>query len=148
MLFGVLCDGLDNDVVANCAVFKSFFQFGNIFVIEKLRAISLDNLNAFFGTTGFKENSDFVPFCGCDGGKSNASVTTREVNDFSTRLQFSFAFGSFNHAEGGAILDRTCSVEIFELCQDMALGVVVLFEIVKFKKRCMPNKFCNRMVDM
>ena len=105
-------------------------------------------MNAFLGSARFKEYGDFIAFCGSDSGEGNACVATREVYNFSTWFQFACALGFFDHAEGSTILDRTCSVEIFELGENMALGVMVLFEIVEFKKRCMSNKFCNGMVDI
>ena len=103
---------------------------------------------AFFRTTRFKENSELVALGGCDSGKADARVTACDFNDFSTRLELAFAFGFFNHSEGGAVLHGAGWVEVFELRENVCLGVVIFLEVVEFEERGMTDKFGDRMVNI
>jgi len=61
------------------------------------------------------EKTDFVSLVDADEGETYAGVACGGFDDGATGLEFSFLFGTFDDADGGAVFDAAPGIQVLKL---------------------------------
>ena len=81
------------------------------------------------------DDDDAIAPCRRHGGKTDAGVAGRRLDDDGVGIEQSPAFGVVDHRLGNAVLDRAGGVEIFKLGKQARLQALFLFDVGQLQQR-------------
>ena len=93
---------------------------------DNLCAVCLDQISAL-DAHGFRHGqNDMIALCRADCRKSDAGIAAGRLNNRCARLEHTGSLCIRNHCICNAILDASCRVEIFQLCQNGCFQIIFL----------------------
>ena len=113
---------------------------------DQLCAVSLHQLAALHAHGLRHDDDDAVALGRRHSGQTDAGVAGGRLNDDRTRLQLASGFCIVDHLLGDAVFDRTRRVEVFQLCQDGGLQILLLLDVGQLQQRSVTDQLiCGRI---
>ena len=114
---------------------------------DKLRTIGLEQIAAL-DTHGLRHGQDdAVAARGRHGGKADAGVAARRLDDDSARLQQAALLGIVQHGAGDAVLYAARGVKIFDLGQQVCLQAARRGKALQLHERRVADELGNAGID-
>ena len=114
---------------------------------DELRAISLEQVAALDAHGLRHGQDDAIAARGRHGGKADAGVAARRLDDDSARLQQAALLGIVQHGTGDAVLYTARGVKIFDLGQQVCLQAARRGKALQLHERRVADELGNAVID-